>query len=47
MNENEEKQIIKQEKDYRTGWLEGYNKCLEDYKITQMTMLQYPHYTFQ
>ena len=42
----EEINIIRQEKDYRTGWLDGYNKCLEDYNITQMAMLQFPSYTF-
>lgn len=41
-----EEQIIRQDKDYRVGWQEGYNKCLEDYNITQMAMVQFPHYTF-
>lgn len=40
-----EEQIIRQDKDYRVGWQEGYNKCLEDYNIMQMAMVQFPHYT--
>ncbi len=41
-----EEQIIRQDKDYRVGWQEGYNQCLEDYNINQMAMVQFPHYTF-
>ena len=42
MEDNE--RIYFEEKGYARGWLDGYNKCLEEYPILEKAKLQTPIY---
>ena len=40
----DDERIFLEEKSYARGWLDGYNKCLEEYHILEKAELQTPIY---
>ena len=40
----DDERLFLEEKGYHIGWLDGYNKCLEEYHILEKAKLQTPIY---